>query len=288
MELRIQEAAKHPANFMYIWADDAFLNSIKPKYAKIISNKKYNQQYLLLLSARKYINKNAQVNDEYYKQYTEAIRTAFIEAYGMTPAKALNVLAAGGTVAGKNWTEGVYGIGALLTGWAGAEVNGETVTCNTNTGHIFIGATDVTDESKTVYKEIGGKTVAFQLFSKDISGDVYMTQYNKLQKKYGAYSWSDDHATYSAKTGAEVTASDSATVWSSVIESIQQFLLWIISLFTGQTQTETISPANTLPSQTEDGFVQEAGFGTAGIIALACVAGGALLYGGKKKKHAQA
>lgn len=106
MELTITQAQKNAANFMYIWADKKeFLQKIDKKYANIIEGKKLNQIKLLKLSAQKY--------GKSYEEYTDAIREAFIATYDVTPAEALVILAQGGSIAGKNWSEGVYGIGAL-------------------------------------------------------------------------------------------------------------------------------------------------------------------------------
>ena len=284
MELTIESACKHPANFMYIWASDAFLAKIDSKHRSIIRLKRMNQNKLLALSAEKY--------GKTVKDYTEAIRAAFINAYGMTPASALDVLAAGGTVAGKNWAEGVYGIGATTNTFPGG-VDGQPVTVDATTGHIFLGTRDMTDESKTVYGQVNKETKATQLFSVPTGDDgvVYCSQYKKLGKKYVAYSYTGSDGVVHSPNGGEISASNSADIWGSIMESIQVFLTWIMSLFGGGTQRETLSAANTLPSQKSDGFVTEqAGMSTAGIIALLCVGGGALLYGGlgKKKKHAQA
>ena len=276
MELRINEACKHPANFMYVWASDEFLKKIDSKYRSIIRLKRMNQTKVLRLSAEKY---GKTLND-----YTEAIRAAFIDAYGMTPAKALYVLADGGTVAGKNWDEGVYGIGAVLTFAGAPTVNGSEVTVDSETGHIFAGGVDITDmQDGLVYAQKGGKTVLYQLWSKPQEDNVvFMSQYSL--GKYRAQQWTKGDAKFSAKTGKEQTAADSADLWGSIISSIQVFIEWIISLFAGTNTREQLTPANTLPSQYGDGFVQEAGFGTAGMIALACVAGGWLIFGNKKKK----
>ena len=279
MELTIKEACKQSANFMYIWADEQkFLKYIKPEFASVIRVKKANQRKLLELSADKY--------GKTLDDYTSAIREAFIEEWKHTPAEALIILAQGGQIAGKNWQEGVYGVGALNTQFSGNEYNGQPITVNTETGHIFCGTEDITDESKTVYNTVNKKTIPYQLFSRDLMGNIYMSQYNKLQKKYGAQSWSDDHGTYSAKTGSEITASDSADIWGTISLSIQKFLDWLLSLFGITTgNKEMITAENTLPSQTADGFVQEAGMSEAGMIVLALAAGGLLLSGGLKKKN---
>lgn len=278
MELTIQQACNQSANFMYIWADEkAFLSRINQKYAKIIRGKKYNQIKLLELSAEKY--------GKTYEEYKNAIRESFIEQWGEHPADALVILAQGGTIAGKNWSEGVYGVGALYTKTFTGYAN---ITVSEIDGHIFNNGMDITETAKTVYTTIKKQAVPYQLFA-TVDGVIFMSQYNKTSKKYFAQSYSTADGSYSARTGNQINASDSADIWGTVINSIQVFVEWIISIFGGAgTNRTTINSENTLPSQIEDGFVQEAGMGEATGILLALAAGGILLAGGikptKKKK----
>ena len=271
-ELTIQEACTAPASFMYIWADeDKFLKYIKPKHAAVIRQKKAHQNKLLLLSAEKY-GKTA-------KEYTDAIRSAFVAAYGMTPANALIVLAQGGSVAGKNWEQGVYGIGAVLS-FAGHS----DITVDEKSGYIYKGSANITDFQKTVYNKANGDVVAWQYFAVD-SGITYMSQYNKTTKKYHAQSFSTADGWYSAKTGNAIDSASSSDIWGSIVMALEKFVNWILSIF--GSGKETINAENTLPSQSADGFVSQAGVGEAGGILLALAAGGALLFGMKGKKGAK-
>ena len=274
VELTIKQACKQSANFMYIWADEQqFLNYIKKKYASVIRTKKANQKKLLMLSADKY--------GKTYEQYTTAIREAFIETYGMTPAEALVILAQGGQVAGKNWAEGVYGIGAI---YVNTFANHADITVRESDGHILQNGVDVTDTSKTVYTSVNKQAVAYQLFA-TIDSVTYMSQYNKLKKKYYANSYSTAEGTYSARTGNTINASDGADIWGTIISSIQTFVNWLLSLFgVSSSERELISAENTLPNQTADGFVQDAGMSEAGGIFLALAAASVLFAGGLKKK----
>lgn len=277
MELTIEQAKQHPADFMYIWADENnFLRYINKKYASIIRVKKANQRKLLLLSAEKY--------GTTLDAYTSAIREAFVETYGQTPASALVILAQGGEIAGKNWSEGVFGIGALPTSFSNYEINGQAVTVDATTGAIMLGAQDITDASKDVYTKSGKKTIVYQRFSKDMSGVRFMSQYSKTQKKYAPRTWSDDHGSYSARTGKTVSASDGASIWGNVLESLQVFVNWILSLFgVSVPERETLNTENTLPNQKEDGFVQESGLLDATGLLLILAAGGALVATGGLK-----
>ena len=278
VELTIAQAKKHPASFMYVFASDKFLSLLNKKYANIIRAKRANQNKVLALSAQKYNTTK--------EAYTEAIREAFISIYACTPAEALVTLAKGGEVAGKNWKEGVYGIGAVgqTTFYGNSDL-----TVDTSNGHIYKNGNDVTDNDKTIYKDINGAATPYQLFYEDTTGALYMSQYNKSMKKYYAQSYSDPQLgiTCDAKSGKETSASDSATVWENVLFGLETFINWLLSLFGLNTTdaTATLTAENTLPDQTADGFVVEAGVGEAGAILLALAAGGALLAtGGKKKK----
>lgn len=274
MELTITQAQKNAANFMYIWADKKeFLQKINKKYANIIEGKKLNQIKLLKLSAEKY--------GKSYEDYTNAIREAFIATYDVTPYEALVILAQGGSIAGKNWSEGVYGIGAI---YVNVFTNNSAITVRESDGHILNNGVDITDESKTVYTTIKKQAVPYQLFA-TVDDVIYMSQYNKTRKKYHAQSYSTAQGQYSARTGNEINASDTADIWGTILSSLEMVVQWILSIFGGvTTNRETISAENTLPNQQEDGFVQEAGFGGATTTLLLLVAGGALLAGGINPK----
>lgn len=283
MELTIAQARSGSAGFMYIWADEnKFLRYIPKKYAKIIRGKKANQNKLIMLSAEKY---NKKVSD-----YTQAIREQFIEDYGMTPAEALIVLAQGGTVAGKNWREGVFGIGKTINeNGFGVEINDKPVVVNMETGEIMCGMKNLTDTTRTVYKKVNGKVIPYQLFGYDNSGDdiTFMSQYDSKTKTYKSASWSNSEGTYSPE-GTPLTAKDGADIWGNVNNLLDKFLDWLLKLFGVDKDTQLISASNTLPSQTEDGFITKA---EAGGILLALAAGGALLassfFGNKKSDESK-
>lgn len=285
-ELTIQEACTNPQNFMYLWADEErFLPYIKPEYREVIVSKKANQRKLILLSAQRYINKNAVMDGAEYMQYTNAIRQAFIEQWDAnTPAEALVILAQGGSIAGKNWSEGVYGIGSTpkntFSGHTDITVREKDGYFERN-GKILPG-----DEDMNVYANVGGKVVVYQRFYQDPqTGITYCSQMNKLSKKYYAATYSTADGTFSAKSGNAINKMDRADIWGAIIESLDRFFQWIMSIFGSNTpDRELINANNTLPSQKTDGFVQEGGgtmLESSGIL-LALAAAGILLAGGIK------
>ncbi len=291
VELTIEQACQHPANFMYIWVSDEFLAAIPRKYALKVAQKRVNQRKVLWLSAEKFGTTQ--------EAYQEAIYNAFVEAYGMTPAKALVTLAQGGSVAGKNWEEGIYGIGAI--GRSGSFAGHADILVRESDGHILKGETDITN--KTIYSNINGQVAPFQLLGTDEDGIVYMSQYYKLKKKFYAESFTTpDGVKHSARNGSALSSSDGADIWGNIQEGvswIQNILQWILSIFgiklptmPGSTSTEVtaqkepLSAKNTMPDQKADGFcVGEASIDP--MVAVALLGGAALvgytLVGGKKK-----
>ncbi len=277
MELTIKEACTQPQNFMYVWADEnAFLRYLKPQWAAKIRAKKANQMKLLSLSAEKFLGSTDRV-----KEYYEAIRDAFKDTYAMTPAEALVILAQGGTVAGKNWEEGVFGIGAVQTFY------GTNISVRPQDGYFEQNGNLLPgDEDKNVYATVGGKAVVYQRFYEDpTTGITYMSQLNKTTKKYYAASYSDANGSYKAKNGNTINPSDNADLWGAILSSIDKFVQWIISIFAGK--VDTLSADNTLPNQVGDGFAQTGGDnlleGSTGLI-LAAAAAGMLIFGTKGKK----
>lgn len=268
IELSIQSATKSPSNFMYIWADEnKFLSKIDPTYAAIIRTKRANENKLIELSARKY-NTTADA-------YKDAIREAFVNRYGMTPAAALVKLANGEEVAGKNWKEGVFGIGSVRKDFKDTDIS-----VNPKNGYMMKNGSYLPVYDTVYDAKKGDKNGVYQLFYFDEeSGRTYMSQYNKTLKKFYAQSYSTKDGQKYTAAGAAQSEDEDGTVWEGVVLSLGKFLEWLLSLFSGS-EVKTLNAENTLPSQTADGFVQTSGFGEAGGILLALVAGGALLAGG--------
>ena len=259
IELTINEACKHPECFMYVWANDQFLKAINPKYAQIIYVKRANQKKVLMLSADKYLGGFDKVN-----QYYDAIADAFKSAYDHTPLEALVILAQGGEVAGKNWSEGVYGIGALYpTKFAGVSVGGKEVTVDKETGHILWGTIDITDNDiEPIVDEKG----VYQIFGS--SDDyIFMSQRKKSGKTFYAATWTDVNGVkHRASDGKEISDSESSNIWGSINlnwDWLKSILNWILSLFgispipDIEGSSESLSADNTLPSQKMDGFTSK-------------------------------
>ena len=276
-KLTIDEVKANASNFMYIFADeDKFLRYIPKKFASVIRGKKANQNKVLQLSAKEY--------GSTYEEYATAVRDGFINDWEVTPAEALVILAQGGEVAGKNWSEGVYGVGALNKEFAGTGIS-----VNPDNGYMMKDGKYL-PVYNTVYSNEGtAKEKAYQQFYYDeASGRTYMSQYNKTLKKWYAQSYStSDGKKYNAN-GKEITAKDMGTIWESVLLNLQNFLDWLLSIFSGTNVNQNaITAKNTLPNQKTDGFVYESGIGEGGMILLLLAAGGIVASGGLKTKKSK-
>lgn len=273
LELTIQEAVRKPENFLYIFADEAkFLRYIDSKHAKIIRGKKANQNKVLMLSADAYGKK--------YEDYTAAIRQSFIDNYGMTPAQILVKLAQGETVCGKNWSEGVYGVGAVTNSFAGTSVS-----VDPTTGKILNNGVEVEGQQAIFNK----KGVA--CFSAVVDGKTYSSNYRSVGKTFCADQVVDSEGNAYNASGKAISSADTSNIWAALIAAGERLLNWLISLFSPESaSTELITKENTVPNQGNDGFttggtdVQKADLGAIGAAILVTTAIGGAIYSGSKSK----
>lgn len=269
-ELTIEQVRANAQNFMYIGATPEFLAAIPKKYAQEIRVKQANQNKLLRLSAEKY--------GSTFEAYQQAVVDGFKAEYNKSLIEALIILAQGGEVAGKNWREGVYGVGTVSV----VRKFKTGVTVDKTTGAMSENGVALVT-TNTVYSTIKGQAVAYQIFAKASDGNTYMSQYSKVDGTYYAKAYTDAEGKKYDAYGTSIGNADAGTVWESVILSLQTFVEWILSLF-GYNSSNTITAENTLPNQTTDGFVYQSGMGDAAGILLLLVAGGTLLAGGIGKK----
>lgn len=261
--LTIDEAKKHPGSFLYVFAANDFLKKLDRKTRTIIIGKRANQNKVLMLSARKY--------GKTYDDYVATIRQAIINDYGKTPAEGLVILAKGGEFAGKNWSEGIYGIGSAKT--RSDFVQNPQVKINPDTGEITLNGKTISEAASAIYgRALNGKAVVMN-YSANVDGATFTSQFNKTLNKYYAGSYSRGDVMQNAD-GVTITAADSSSIWENLALSANTFIEWLISLFSDdEEEVELITEENTLPRQS-DGWVEntsEAGLGTYLAIGLTAI-----------------
>lgn len=280
IELTLDQVKRNPSMFMYVFLDTnagrQFVSQLG-KYRTIVWEKCLNQKRVLGLSARKY--------GYTFEQYVNAVNDAFKEAYGMSPLKAMQTLAAGGEVAGKNWSKGIFGVGATRrNNW----VQNTDVTVDPETGKIlYLG--NVYPNQSAIY----GKN--YTCYTADIAGVTYGSQYIKGSKKYVAGNMCKEGKTYNAD-GKEVSAADSSNIWESIQLFLNDIMEWLIKIFNPESEGKMLTEAKVVPQQTNDGWGGNGGGlidtlqSNAGLVLLALGAGTLLMTGnlpgfkGKKGK----
>lgn len=222
---------KCPADFIYLFASDSFISRLSGQYRTTVYRKNVLQ--------RKYINTCAVDAGSTFQSWRDQIGEAFLTTYGISAQEALNRLAAGENVAGKNWKEGVYGIGATRYE---AFTQNQSVTVDASTGKLKVGGSEVAGQT-AVYSG-AGKVVGY---SAVIDGATYQSSKHGNQYYAGTYSTADgafnaDGTTYNAQNSESIF--QSITAWSPLI---QQLVQWIMSLF----NLQAIQPAQVTAQQSD-------------------------------------
>ena len=296
IEMTLDEVRQQAANYMYVFATEDYLKYLPKKYAAIIRAKKYNQKKVLALSAEKYYG-DPSTEGQAFENYVEAVRSGFLENYGMLPGEALVRLAKGETVAGKNYEAGIFGIGATKSDtFTGVAIDDKEVKVDPETGQIVIDGR-LYPTTQTIYDTKKGDDLGrYQQVYMDDYEYTFVSQYNKSDRKWYACTWSSGMTgkIYNASNGKETSASKMSSVWESLALAFDGWDDWLKSVIeqllgvnTKAANGEPLSAKNTLPNQKTDGFVtKDGGLMEAGGIILLLAAGGALLAGGlgKKKK----
>lgn len=269
-KVSIQDCYTSPEAFLYVFATDEYIARLGTKAQKIITQKRANQNKILLQSA---------AGGPSVESLQNALREGFIQIYGQTPADILIRLANGETVCGKNYSDGVYGVGAI---YQPNFVQNNSVLVDEKTGQFIVNGTPVTGATIIYGNNCPDNIYGYSW--QDEQKNTYSSRYVKTQKKYYAGQYMTADGTKQTPKGTVLSAGETGNIWETVIGYLDKLVQWIISIFGGASNSSMINSSNTLPSQT-DGFVEksEAGLGTWGTVLLALAAVGTLLAGKKKK-----
>lgn len=275
----LSDIKKCPIDYLYLWASDEFISKLGSK-ARIIKQKKYNQ-YQALWKTVVMNNESASADElqELYKQWTSEIASAIKDTYGYTPGEILVRLAMGQEVAGKNFKNGVYGVGNTPTT---SFVQNSSVQVNPLTGVVMQNGLPM--QNQTAVYGVDGSVIGY---STQVGGEQYQSYF--VGGQYNALSFSNSDGVQYANGGA-FNASN-ASFWQNAnnyMPIINSVLSWLTSIVNSFFPNRTVlTPENTVPVQTE--WVEpedNTGLWIAGGFAVV----GALLltmknpFGGKRKK----
>lgn len=275
----LSDIKKCPIDYLYLWASDEFISKLGSK-ARIIKQKKYNQ-YQALWKTVVMNNESASADElqELYQQWTSEIASAIKDTYGYTPGEILVRLAMGQEVVGKNFKNGVYGVGNTPTT---SFVQNSSVQVNPLTGVVMQNGLPM--QNQTAVYGNDGSVIGY---STQVGGEQYQSYF--VGGQYNALSFSNSDGVQYANGGA-FNASN-ASFWQNAnnyMPIINSVLSWLTSIVNSFFLNRTVlTSENTVPVQTE--WVEpedNTGLWIAGGFAVV----GALLltmknpFGGKRKK----
>lgn len=271
----LEDIKKCPIDFLYLWASDDFISKLGNK-ASIIAEKKYNQYQTLwriMVDVADQGSESANLNE--YKRWTSEIAQAIQDTYGRTPAEILVDLANGKTVAGKDFKNGIFGVGETT---GNTFVQNSDYTVDPSTGKII-----ASDGSTLTQTPIYGQDGSVMGYSYNNGNTQYQSVYSNGQ--YVALSYSDANGVQKANGGSFNAAG--GTFWQNAenyMPMVNKIVDWVLSLVSQLLPGNrvTLTTENTVPKQTEWVYEEKSNAGGA-ILALA--AAGALIFaGGKSNK----
>lgn len=272
----LESLKKCPIDFLYLWASDGFISELGSK-AKIIKQKKYNQQQTLwkAMADNEKFSSSAEgqvLYDKWAKEIGEAIK----ETYGITPQEILRQLALGKTVLGKNFAQGVYGVGdTQVTTF----YNTEDYRIDPIDGYITDADGNEVCGQTTIWGE-DGNPIGYSC----VIGAVQYQSYLSQDGMWQAYSTSTVDGVYTA-TGDRLDESKS-TFWQNAnnyMPIVNSILNWVSSLVSNYFPNNyLLTQRNTVPTQSEWIEEDNTGLYVAGGLALAGIA--VLTLGKKRKK----
>lgn len=248
MALLSNKILKNPANYLYMFASTQFLAKIDAKHRGIIAAKAFYQKKTV-------VNEVGNFN---YDAARAELREAIIATYGYTPAECLTRLARGEEVAGKNWAQGIYGVGAVKRNNFQQDI---TISVDPATGAITKSGKQVSTDSDFISgkSKKTGNIIGYYYKDKK-TGRTYTSHYDKTTKTWYAGTMTDKDANVFNADGTEVGESAVASIWESVIGGVEQFVTWLLDTIKPSEGETVLTADKVLPEQT-DGFVTVEGEG---------------------------
>lgn len=205
---------QNPVDFIYLFASDSFISRLSGVYRRTVYNKNILQ--------RKYVNTMAVQAGYDYKDVRDKIGAIIEDTYARKPADVLNRLASGQDVAGKNWKEGVYGVGATYReSWT----QNPNIKVDPSSGKLLQGGLEISGQTG-VYTG-SGKLIGY---TASVDGAQYQSQ--RVGEKYYAGSYGTADGAFNAD-GSAFQAVNCESVFQSIftyLPMFQSLLEWFFSL----------------------------------------------------------
>ena len=266
---------KSPMDFVYIFVTKDYLTRIaqvfSPSHATNIESKYKN--------AMRAVSAWGKENSLSYEKAKAEVKKLIIDQYGITPGEVLVKMANGEMIAGKDFKNGVYGVGD--TPQLTFSQNPSAVVDPTS-GKISFGDNSPEALWQTINQQ--GKTVEMNY---TFMGNTYTSRYDPRSGQFIANTYGDKNGMQFAN-GTTYTPSKASSVWENLntaLPIIKDCLTWAAQFVPDVLgKFIPITTANTVPQQSdyyvESGSPKTATFGVIGALLI----GGLLLSGGIKPK----
>ena len=250
MSILSEKIVKNPSNFLYVFATKAFLSKLDKRTRDIIVVKQAYQAKVLV---------NESGGTENYNQAIGELKQVFVEQYAMQPIEALYKLAAGETVAGKNWAQGVYGVAGAGVGAQQTYFTGTDVTCDPTTGTLNVGGSTVSGTPIYGKNKKNNNIIGYAYTGAD--GTTYCTAYSKLKGSYYCNTSTTKDGVIKKANGSLGVGADYASIWESIqsnIECIAETIKKVLESLNLKLEDneKLLNEEEIAPSQ-KDGFVEE-------------------------------
>ena len=260
---------KSPIDFCYIFVTQDYLTKI----AQVFSQKHAVNIKSKYTNAARYISGWGKNNGKTYDEAKQYVRNLIKEQYGYSPEQILIKWANGEMVAGKDYKNGVYGVGATPQLTFNQDASAKV---DPTSGAISFGDNSPEALWRTIDTE--GKTIEMNY---TLGGKTYTSRYNPSTGQFMANTYGDASGMQFAN-GSEYTASKASSTWENLntaLPMVKDFMSWLASLIK---EFVPITAANTVPTQSdyyvEDKSTSIAGFGIIGALLL-----GGVLLGTKRQ-----
>lgn len=242
----LSDLKRCPIDFLYLWASDDFISKLGSK-AKIIKQKKYNQYQTLYKIVVENVNKDSAAEYiEVYKEWANELAKAIKDTYGYTPDEILVKLAMGETIAGKNYSQGVYGIGDSTQ--STIFVQNRDYTVDVKDGKIYSNGKEVPNQV-VIYGPSGLKAG----YSCQVGDQQFQSTYVNAETGYRAFTFSNPNSVQT-NTGQSFDSSQ-GTFWQNAnnyMPLVDTVLNWVGTLVNSFFPNRLLlTQANTVPQQSE-------------------------------------
>lgn len=267
-----------PIDFLYLWASDDFISQLGSK-AKIIRQKKYNQYQTLWKTMVENVSSSSRAEyQEVYQSWVKQIGDAIFNTYGMAPATILQKLAMGEEVLGKNWKQGIYGVGEVQSTFA----QNSAVTVDAATGKILVSGAEAQGQLPIIGTD--GAITGYSYYDR-AANRQYQSGVN-AGGQYGAVCYSSPDGVESATGGnfdpTKGSFWQNANNYMPLVNKIIDWIMSLVGSFAGN--RVVLTQENTVPVQTEWVEQESNGGLIAGGLALAGLALITMDKPNKKKK----